>query len=110
MHSTTFTQVAQAADEFSAVVIAVVEDVRAMQDNADETHAAVILSHPDKGTYEFAILQVTRQGIMFGRIQHVGFNVSKAYKYLADYTLDRRPLRHIESGAQVEQAREAVNA
>lgn len=111
MHSTTFTQIAQAADERSQVVMSVVEDVRAMQEMDNEiTLGAVILSNPDTGEFAFARFGVAGKDVAFTGEQHVGSNVSKAYKFLSDYTLDRRPMRHIESGAEVEQALEAILA
>jgi hypothetical protein len=111
MHSSKFTALAQAADESAEVVVSVVEDVAANADT-DVVFGAVILQREDTVTVEeetriiprftFARFAIGKDAVTFEGRQDVYGNVSKAFKFLSDYTLDRRPLVHMEDGSLVE--------
>lgn len=98
MHSTTFTQIAQAADEFATEVVAFTED---MTEEGPLGKGAAVLYNADNGEFAFTKFAVQDEVEFFGT-QYVGRNMSKALKYLSDYTLDRRPLVYLEDGSQVE--------
>jgi hypothetical protein len=109
MHSTTFTALARYADETSQVVVSVVEDVSANA-GTTATLGAVILQTLAEDTpaeardrFEFARFVISSDGeVAFEGRQNVYGNLSKAFKFLSDYTLDRRPMVYLESGVQVE--------
>lgn len=106
MHSSKFTALARAADERGAVIVSMVEDVAA---NAESTAilGAVILHMPPEGEtgnrFSFARFVISSDDeVTFEGEQVVYSNMSKAFKFLSDYTLDRRPFVHMEDGTEVE--------
>lgn len=109
MHSTKFTSLAQAADDRGTVVVSVVEDVAANAD-ANTILGAVILQGerkvPDtdivRPVFTFARFSIGARGaVAFDGEQDVHGNLSKAFKFLSDYTLDRRPMVFLEDGTEV---------
>jgi hypothetical protein len=110
MHSTQYTRFAQFADEASQVIVSVVEDVAANAVDDSRIVGACILHTPAEGEgdtrqaarFTFARFAITEDEVILAGEQNVHGNLSKAFKYLADYTLDRRPYVHLESGIEVE--------
>lgn len=107
MHSTQFTKVAQHADEQSDVVIAMVEDILASS-QSKSTFAAAILHNEDNRSFAFTRVEIGPRGkVTFVGEQRTS-SLSKALKYLSDWTLDRRPLVYMEDGSQVERGDEGL--
>ncbi len=94
MHSTQFTLIARAADEFSCEVVAFTTDAPAS--------GALVLFNADNSEFAFAKFRVQEDEVFFSGTQYVGTNQSKAYKYLADFTMDARERVHMEAGYTVE--------
>lgn len=102
MNTKAYTAVAAAANkQEKSILFAVVQDVNASDDTT--IHAGGILVDADAKDIRFVHIEVANnREVIFTRAQYCGRNISKAYKYLSDYTLDRRPLVHLESGALIE--------
>lgn len=107
MHSSTFQQVARAADEFATEVVAFTESIAV---EGPLGKGAVVLFKADTDEFAFAKFAVSGDEVEFTGMQYVMRNQSKAYKYLADFTMDARRFVHLESGVQVERGLEGIAA
>jgi hypothetical protein len=99
MHSTTFTAIARAADEVSFEVVAVTES---FSTEGVLGKGALVLFNADNGEFAFTKFAHSGEEVEFTGTQYVGRNQSKAYKYLADFTMDARRYVHMEAGYEVE--------
>lgn len=109
MHSTKFTSLAQAADERAQVVVSVVEDVAANAESSAILGAVILQGErivPDtdivRPVFTFARFVISSEGdVAFEGEQDTFGNLSKAFKFLSDYTLDRRPMVFLEDGSEI---------
>jgi len=103
MHSTEFTTIARAADEISCTVVAHTESFGFTDDAvAPLGKGAVVLFKPDTAEFAFAKFALSGDTVDLTGLQYVGGNQSKAFKYLADFTMDARRYVHMEAGYEVE--------